>query len=259
MSLPPSAARALQQLSEKGFARLSAGELVDLGQQPLQSLAALNRAWDDLPPDLYLKDGGRYRRRRHGSWVWHTDGAVLTQVPHRPHWQPTDYNALHGGMLRHFDPIPPNVAQSPAFKGLLGGLSALFAEMARTQAPQPGEPVFDGRWFIEAHTFRIDTEGGVGRPTPEGAHRDGMAYVAVILVDRQNIVGGETRVFEADGPNGVRFTLTEPWSALLLDDARVIHESTPIQPQQPQQPGSLGHRDTLVITFRAQAFQDPPA
>ncbi|AKQ70838.1 hypothetical protein A176_007750 [Myxococcus hansupus] len=56
-----------------------------------------------------------------------------------------------------------------------------------------------------------------------------MDFVAVLLVGRENIKGGE-RVFEADGPNGLRFTLTEPWSALLLDDARVIHESTPIQP-----------------------------
>lgn len=32
-------------------------------------------------------------------------------------------------------------------------------------------------------------------------------------------VKGETRVFEATGPNGQRFTLTEPWSIMLLDDA----------------------------------------
>jgi hypothetical protein len=59
-------------------------------------------------------------------------------------------------------------------------------------------------------------------------------------------------VFEAAGPSGIRFTLTEPWSALLLDDERVIHESTPIQPL-----GGTGHRDTLVITFRAKGFQGP--
>ena len=59
------------------------------------------------------------------------------------------------------------------------------------------------------------------------------------------------RVFEADGPNGQRFTLTEPWSVLLLDDARVIHETTPIQPQTE---GVLGWRDTLVLTYRAGGF-----
>jgi hypothetical protein len=37
---------------------------------------------------------------------------------------------------------------------------------------------------------------------------------------------------------------------LLLDDARVIHESTPIQPA-----GDGGYRDTLVITYRAGGFQ----
>ena len=99
--------------------------------------------------------------------------------------------------------------------------------------------------------FRIDTSDGLGRPTPEGAHRDGVDFVAVLLVARHAIKGGETRVFEANGPAGQRFTLDAPWSLLLLDDARVIHESTPIQPLD----ASGGHRDTLVLTFRAQGFQ----
>ena len=68
---------------------------------------------------------------------------------------------------------------------------------------------------------------------------------------RSGVKGGETRVFEAAGPHGQRFTLTEPWSLLLLDDAGVIHETTPIQPQGPQG----GHRDALVLTYRAGSFQ----
>ena len=105
-------------------------------------------------------------------------------------------------------------------------------------------------WYVEAHQFRIDTTDGIGRPTPEGAHRDGVDLVAVFLVARHDIKGGETRVFEAEGPNGRRFTLAEPWSVLLLDDARVIHESTPIQPD-----GENPYRDTLVLTLRANGFQ----
>jgi hypothetical protein len=107
-------------------------------------------------------------------------------------------------------------------------------------------------WYVEAHPFRITTAGGIGRPTPEGAHRDGVDFVAVILVSRVGIKGGETRVFEAAGPHGLRFTLDQPFSALLLDDARVIHESTPIQPLDPPREG---HRDTLVLTYRAGGFQ----
>jgi hypothetical protein len=110
-------------------------------------------------------------------------------------------------------------------------------------------------WFIEAHQFRIDTAGGVGRPTPEGAHRDGVDFVVVMLVARTGVKGGETRVFDANGPQGVRFVMREDLTALLLDDARVIHETTPIFPDHP--PGAAGFRDTLVLTFRAAGFQAP--
>jgi hypothetical protein len=127
----------------------------------------------------------------------------------------------------------------PAFGSLLTGLGSVFRH-ARPAA----------RWHAEVHQFRIDTAGGVGRPTPEGAHRDGVDFVAVVLVGRHGIKGGETRVFQTDAPAGERFTLEEPWSALLLDDTRVIHESTPIQPT-----GEAGYRDTLVITYRAGGFQ----
>ena len=78
----------------------------------------------------------------------------------------------------------------------------------------------------------------------------GVDFVAVILIGRTGIKGGETRVFEANGPAGKRFTMLEPWTLLLLDDAAVIHESTPIQPL-----GEHGHRDTLVLTWRAGSFQ----
>ena len=104
-------------------------------------------------------------------------------------------------------------------------------------------------WFIEAHQFRIDTTDGIGRPTPEGAHRDGVDFVMVFLLNRVDIKGGETRVFEAVGPKGQRFTLTEPWSLMWMDDERVVHESTPIQPTT-----EYGYRDTLVLTFRRKGF-----
>ena len=52
-----------------------------------------------------------------------------------------------------------------------------------------------------------------------------------MLVAREGVKGGETRVFEADGPQGLRFTLdASRGRTLLLDDERVIHETTPIQP-----------------------------
>ena len=227
-------------LMSNGYAVLSAEGVASL--LGVSELDGLSSHWSHLEPDNYLKDGGRYRKRRHSSHI--VDGEGVHSVPHRPHWQPLDYNALHGGMERWFAPIQPELASSPAYLGVLGGL-ARWASQVKPRVTT---------WYLETHLFRIDTQGGIGRPTPEGAHRDGVDFVAVFLVDRHGIKGGETRVFDAHGPQGQRFTLMQPWSMLWLDDERVIHETTPIQPVEP---GALGWRDTLVITLRQGGFQDP--
>ena len=224
-------------LRGQGYAVVAPKAVCELAGCALADLIALRPSWDDLPPDNHLKDGGHYRRRRHSCFV--VKGDEVVQAPHRAHWQPVEYNALHGGMQRWFEPMEPAVVGTPAWPQVLRGLGRLGSGL---KGEQP--------WYVEAHQFRIDTEGGIGRPTPEGAHRDGVDLVAVFLVGREGIKGGETRVFEADGPAGQRFSLTEPWSLLLLDDERVIHESTPIQPV-----GAEGHRDTLVVTLRAGGFQ----
>ena len=228
-------------LRQQGYAVLSPQGVCELVQCRLEDLNALVASWNDLPPDAYLKDGGRYRRRRHSCFT--VQGGKLEQVPHRAHWQPVEYNALHGGMERWFEPMEPAITHSPVWASLmhaLGDVASRFKGRTPDAAP----------WYVEAHQFRIDTTDGIGRPTPEGAHRDGVDLVAVFMIGREGIKGGETRVFEADGPNGQRFTMTEPWSLLLLDDARVVHESTPIQPTQ-----AGGHRDTLVLTCRDGSFQ----
>jgi hypothetical protein len=227
-------------LQQNGYAVLSAAHVAEWAGCTLDALQDLSPSWNNMPPDNYLKDGGRYRRRLHSSFVF--EHQVLAQVPHRAHWQSVDYNALHGGMERWFEPMHAATVSSPAWAQLLTAL-------ANTASQVHGTP--HSKWCIEAHQFRIDTTDGIGRPTPEGAHRDGVDFVAVFMVNRSHIKGGETRVFEANGPQGERFTLHEPWSLLLLDDTRVIHESTPIQPL-----AEGGHRDTLVLTCRADKFQD---
>ena len=228
-------------LRQQGVAVLSPQSVCTLAGVDLPQLQALQASWNDLPPDRYLKDGGRYRRRRHASLV--VEGGQVRPVAHRAHWQPLSYNALHGGMQRWFEPMSETVLSQPAWQRLLLWLGQVASSV---QGPQP--------WYTEAHQFRIDTTDGIGRPTPEGAHRDGVHWVAVFLIGRHGIKGGETRVFDVDSPRGQRFTLTEPWSLLLLDDQRVIHETTPIQPVDGE-----GWRDTLVLTLRAGGFLDEPA
>jgi len=226
-------------VKSQGFGVLSPSGVATFLDMPLSALDALKPDWDDLPPDDFLKDGGRYRRRRHSSFV--VDGNEIRQAAHRAHYQPLEYNALHGGMLRLFEPMKPGIVAQPV-------IARLLQSVARVCSIVKGEQP----WHVEAHQFRIDTSGGIGRPTPEGAHRDGTDFVAILFAGRENIRGGESRIFEFNGRHGQRFTLNDKWTLLLLDDQRVIHESTPIQPTV-----EGGHRDTLVMTFRAGGFLEP--
>ncbi len=229
-----------QSLRDQGYAVLSAQDVAKIAHVDLEQLLSLNQFWEGLPRDPYLKDGGRYRFRRHSSFEM--KGESLTIVPHRAHWQSVDYNALHGGIERWFEPSQVQLTNNPAWQSLLLGLANILSGVKQVNT-----------WFVEAHQFRIDTTDGIGRPTPEGAHRDGVDFVAVFLLNRVGIKGGETRIFDANGSAGLRFTLSEPWSLLLMNDERMIHESTPIQPLGPH-----GYRDTLVLTFRSNGFQDSP-
>lgn len=228
-------------LREQGFVLLRAERLLQIAGVESEAFSALASYWDGLPMDPHLRDGGCYRARRHASLRLDPGGGAILEQVRRPHWQPLDYNALHGGFKRWFAPMEAAALEQPALVGIITGLARLFAECAGHAVP-----------FVEVHQFRIDTAAGIGRPTPEGAHRDGVDFVAVILVQRVQVRGGETRVFEANGPAGLRFTIREPGAALLLDDARVIHETTPLQPDE-----SAGYRDTLVLTYRADGFLDP--
>lgn len=236
---PPysSPSQVITDLAEHAFAVLPPTDVAQYLRCELRALLALQAWWDNLPLDVWLKDGGRYRRRRHSCFIVSADS--IQQSPHRAHWQPVQYNALHGGLNRMFEPMEDGMVACPTWHLILSALANTYTVLS-------GHPT----WYVEAHVFRIDTTNGIGRPTPEGAHRDGVDFVSVFLVNRHNVTGGESRVFDAESSQGTRFTLQDDWTLLMLDDARVLHESTPIQPL-----AADGHRDTLVLTWRHNGFQ----
>ena len=195
-------------------------------------------SWDDLALDTYMADRGRYRKRRHAVYAVAQDGAIMRQK-HQPHFQSLEYNKLHGDIERWFAPITPDIGDGPSLRTILEFCRTLFGAMA------PGTPA----WRVELHQFRIEArQGEQGRPTPEGAHRDGVDYVLVLLIRRRNIAEGTTTIHALDDRSLLgSFTLTDPFDAALVDDARVYHGVTPVEPLDPAEPA---YRDVLVVTFR---------
>ena len=184
-----------------------------------------------------MADGGRYRRRRYGAWTGGRDGAIARKA-HQPHFQAIDYNPLNGGVARWFEPIDATIGAGPSMTMILGFCRTLFSRLAPATAS----------WEIEVHQFRIEARKGEdGRPTPEGLHRDGVDYVLVLLVNRRNIASGMTSIHALDGRELGHFTLTHPFDAALVDDTKVAHGVTPVEPLDARQPA---YRDVLVVTFR---------
>src|SRR5512140_1549910 len=114
------------QMRQQGYAVLDPQGVCQFADCHLDGLLALGPSWNDLPPDNYLKDGGHYRRRRHSSFI--VEGEAITQAPHRAHWQSLEYNALHGGMQRWFEPVDPAVVSSRGWQQLLRGIGRVSSQ-----------------------------------------------------------------------------------------------------------------------------------
>jgi len=204
---------------------------------PLSDWNAFARSWGRLEMDTYMADGGRYRRRRHATFDAHPSGAI-GRKPHQAHYQSVDYNPIHGGIERWFEPIEADIAAGASLTTILEFCRSTFGALAPSIQ----------RWHIEVHQFRIEARSSeAGRPTPEGLHRDGVDYVLVLLVDRQNIASGVTTIHGSGGVPLGTFTLTVPFDAAIVDDRRVAHGVTPVEPIDPSKPA---FRDVLVVTFK---------
>jgi hypothetical protein len=194
-------------------------------------------SWSDLGLDNYMADHGRYRRRRHAVYALDPE-ARIERLPHQPHYQGLQYNALNGGVARWFQPIDEALGAGESMSTLLHFAHGLFAGLLPAVA----------RWFVEAHQFRIEARGDeLGQPTPEGLHRDGVDYVLVLLIARHNIASGTTSTHDLQRQPLGEFTLTHPLDAALVDDGRVYHGVTAVSAVDPAQPA---YRDVLVLTFK---------
>lgn len=197
------------------------------------------QSWDRLGRDRYMADGGRYRRRRYATFALSASGVTLKQ--HQPHYQSRDYNTLNGGVQRWFSPIEACIRGNPILLTVLNHLYALATHLT----PLNERP---DTWHAEVHQFRIEvSEQEAGNPTPEGLHRDGVDWVWVLMVARQNVSAGETSIHDLSKKEIGRFTLSNPMDSAFVDDHRVYHGVTPIQRLDTHAPG---HRDVLVVTVR---------
>ncbi len=124
------------------------------------------------------------------------------------------------GSRAGFDPVTDAIGAHPATIAILRSCDVLFTGLTRADLrPET--------WHVEMHQFRIEARPDIeGQPTPEGLHRDGVDWVLVLLVRRENVASGETNITDLQRALVSSFTLTDPMDAALVDDGRVYHGVT---------------------------------
>jgi hypothetical protein len=240
-AVPPTPTNSItDSLRNAGFAWASANQVrALLPAAALSDWQTFAASWNDLGVDAYMADNGRYRRRRFSAFAVSAHG--IARKPPQPHYQSRDYNLLNGGIERWFQPFLDSTADHPALRAILQMCFETFHGLTPT-ALRPAS------WHVECHQFRIEARvGEQGKPTPEGLHRDGVDWVLVMLVTRENIAEGVTSIHDTARELLGRFTLTEPLDSAFVDDSRVYHGVTPVVPLDPKRPA---YRDVLVATFR---------
>jgi hypothetical protein len=186
--------------------------------------------YDNLPVDPYTTGG--YRSRRFARVK--VDGPSLRLVPNQTFSQSRDVNRYLGGVVRKYEPVHDEFLRSH----VLHSICSLVA--ARSELPHG---------TLGIHQIRIScSPGHEGMPAPEGIHRDGVRFVFICCVERVDVTGGRTQLFELwpGADNDVPFfdELLAEGACLLVNDERLAHYTSPITPT-----AEKGHRDALVVTI----------
>lgn len=204
----------------------------DLNKEELKEL------WNDLVEDKYLNEKWRFRQRRYSRLKYLPQRDELIDIGNSRYFQHKHYNSFNGGELRQFEPISPVFANSVLLREMIKGD---FSEFSMN------EELMSQTWFVGIHQFRIiSIQGKEGEPTPEGIHQDGHPYFAIHLINRKNINGGVTKLYDLQKNEIHSFTLSDKVDTLHIIDDKVMHAVTPIKSIDSSQ---QSYRDILVIEF----------
>ena len=190
-----------------------------------------------------MHDNGKYRYRRHGAYTSKKGTLETVYREHVPHFQKKQYNNVNGDIERWFGKLESETRSNIFFQFLLTHTLEVFENIEKERNTFNADW---SEWFIEVHQFRIKaTDKHIGLPTPEGIHTDGVSYIYILAIKRENIAGGESSIYTNDKELILRDTLCAG-DSVYLDDNKVMHGVSAISSISGN---NDAFRDILVITL----------
>lgn len=208
--------------------------VIELSGEYGGSFDSFRQSWDDLRADSYLESEEKYRFRRYS--VFDYVAGQLAVLPHEPHYQEKHFNALYGGIERHYLPWLTATQKNRYFQRLLAWIEERLPES------NPG-------YRVQGHQFRVFADSkSTGQPSPEGIHKDGSDYTLILLMKLHNTLGGVSRIYDNNKQLIQQLTLKNTGDCIFIDDKACYHNTTSIQPKDTS---CAAYRDVLVLTFHA--------
>jgi|GEM_PF-290267 len=214
------------------------------------ALEQLQKCWDSLKYDAFYgeKHPSCQRSRCYAEFDYAPKVGTLQLRQHQPYVQSKEMNAYAGGKDRHFGDLTAETYDNFLFQDLVDYNFSLF----------PLEEMWlDRPWICQVHIMRIVVGAGQTTAiTPEGIHSDGYPFAGLHLLDRGDVVGGETTIYQLDETPLAKITFEHPLDSLWLEDRHLKHSVTDIAyshekgpKKEPKKLMEAGYRDLLAISF----------
>ena len=182
--------------------------------------------FDKLSKDIYY-DSDRYRLY---SLVF---TKTKTIVGNNRFIQSKVYNTTErGNQIRHYQPI--NLIDDTTFNNIIFQFSKFVFDQSNNYIN-----------YVTVHQIRVHANNEDTSPVPEGIHQDGYSYVGILCVNRVNVEGGETCLYDTIACNKFYTKTLDVGDMIMFNDRKVLHDVSNIKPIDKTKPA---YRDVLVIT-----------
>lgn len=199
-----------------------------------------------MPSDPHLFAGEGERQRRYARLLIDPVKKTLEAFEHDLFFQAKKFDQLYGDIQRSFAPMEETELKNPFFQRLV---------VESFHSLPISEPQREDPFEISVHMIRIEatTKEEIGRPAPEGIHRDGYHFGSIHLMRRSNLEGAENYIYDLEKNPIEMVRLEDPMDSIYFDDAAIFHGVSPFAPIDAQQRAT---RDMLILLY--QPLSDSP-
>jgi len=197
----------------------------------------IKKSFYNLPYDPYAKEKNRVRCFQFATFIpWQNK---LIYRPVSSYYQSDEYNTEEKGKLRTFEPLSEELKNTNFLKELI----QFDFNLTNFDSSSLNAPIDVGIHFIRT----ISTSNMDGTASPNRLHKDGEPYTFVHLIERNNIVEGETIITDNNKNILVKETLNKELESFGFFDEKVFHHITPIKIMNKNK--EIGSRSVILIDF----------